>query len=335
MALDHNSIDALIVGAGMAGLMAARTLKQMGIRFLIVDKDQGVGGRLATGRIGAGLGDLSTQFFTVRTPEFQIMVDQWIAEDLVYPWSSDWSDGSLTAPTPADHPRYAARGGMNALALHLAQGLQVRSNTHLVSVHATEHGWLARDKTGESYTSRALILTPPVPESLDLLNAGQVPLAPNDRNALERIAYAPCIAGLLWVDGAVRLPEPGAVQHPEGPVRWISDNRRKGISPDAAVITLQAGPELSRQLWDATDTEVLVPFEHALQPFIDSTAEIVESRVWRWRYAVSTTLHPERHLMAAGLAPLVFSGDAFRWPHVEGAALSGIAAANAVIRSLS
>jgi len=334
-ALDNNSIDVLIVGSGMAGLMAARTLKQKGFRFVIVDKSPGVGGRLATGRIGPGLGDLGAQFFTARTPEFQILVDQWLAEDLIYPWSSGWSDASIATAPPAGHPRYAARGGMNALAQHLAQGLQFHANAHMISVRATEHSWLIQDKAAESFSCRALILTPPVPQSLELLDAGQVPLAPNDRKALERIAYAPCLAGLLWVKGTVRLPAPGAVQQPQAHVSWISDNRRKGISPDATVITLHAGRELSRQLWNATDTEVLTTLQHALRPFLDSTAVIAQSQIWRWRYALPTTLHPERYLLAAGLGPLAFAGDAFRWPFVEGAALSGIAAANAIIRSLS
>jgi renalase len=318
----------------MAGLMAARTLDQNRIEYLIVDKRPSVGGRLTTMRLGPGLGDVGAQFFTVRTPEFQVLVDQWMEEDLVYQWSGGWSDGSLGAAAPAGHPRYAVRDGMHALAERLAQGLSVRTISPLVSVRAVGPGWLAQDRDGKGYTARALILTPPVPDSLRLLDAGKVQLAPDDREALERLSYAPCLAALLWVTGAVRLPEPGAIQQPGAPVSWISDNQRKGISADAAVITLHAGPELSRLLWDATDAEASAELQKALQPYLDSTSKIVESRICRWRHAVPTTLHPERYLTAAGLAPLVFAGDAFRWPRVEGAALSGIAAANALIRSL-
>jgi len=332
--LGGNSIDVLIVGSGMAGLMAARTLSQNGIESLIVDKKTSVGGRLSTMRLGPGLGDVGAQFFTVRTPVFQVLVDQWIAEGLVYKWSDGWSDSSLGTAAPAGHPRYAVRDGMHALAARLAQDVSIRTIVPLVSIRTVGQNWTAQDNDGLEYTSHAVILTPPVPESLRLLDAGQVQLAPSDREALERLTYVPCIAGLLRVIGSVHLPEPGAIQQPNAPVSWISDNQRKGISADAAVITLHASPELSRQLWDATDAEAVAELQKALQPHLDSTSKIVESIIYRWQHAVPTTLHPERYLKAVGLAPLIFAGDAFRWPRVEGAALSGIAAANALIRSL-
>jgi renalase len=334
MAFGGNAADVLIVGSGMAGLMAARTLSQNGIQSLIVDKKASVGGRLSTIRLGSGLGDVGAQFFTARTPEFQVIVDQWMNEDLVYKWSEGWSDGSLGTAAPAGHPRYAVRGGMHALAARLAQDIAVRTSAPLISIRTAGRNWIARASDGAEYTSRAIILTPSVPESLRLLDAGHVQLAPGDRQALDRLTYAPCLVGLLRATGAVRLPEPGAIQQPDAPVSWISDNQRKGISAGAAVITLHASPELSRQLWDATDAEAVAELQKALQPYLDSTTRIVESRIYRWQHAVPTTLHPERYLLAAGLAPLVFAGDAFRWPRVEGAALSGIAAANALMRSL-
>ena len=47
MTISHHA-DCLIVGAGIAGLVAARTLQNRGVRALVLDKGRGVGGRLAT-----------------------------------------------------------------------------------------------------------------------------------------------------------------------------------------------------------------------------------------------------------------------------------------------
>jgi renalase len=53
--------DVLIVGAGIAGLAAATDLHAAGRTVLVVDKGRGVGGRLASRRIGAATFDHGAQ----------------------------------------------------------------------------------------------------------------------------------------------------------------------------------------------------------------------------------------------------------------------------------
>ncbi len=323
--------DILIIGAGIAGLMAANVLKKNGRETLLLDKGRSVGGRLATRRIGPGRADHGAQFFTVRTPDFEIWVEQWRRTGLVYRWATGWSDGSLSAANPDGYPRYAVNGGMNTLAQHLAGGLNVRLNAQITAIQPTAAGWLATAESGETYASRAIILTPPVPQSLAMLNQGQTPLAELDQTGLMRISYAPCITGLFWVEGPVNLPEPGAVQRPQEPISWIANNQRKGISPEATLLTVQAGPEYSRQLWDLPPNEALQAITAGLSPFLTASTQIVEAQLKQWRYALPVTLHPDRCLAAANLPPLVFAGDAFGEPRIEGAALSGMAAANKLL----
>jgi cation diffusion facilitator CzcD-associated flavoprotein CzcO len=73
------TVDVLVVGAGLAGLLAANQLQAAGHTVLVVEKGRGVGGRLATWRLGPGRGDYGAQFFTVREPQFQAIVDEWLA----------------------------------------------------------------------------------------------------------------------------------------------------------------------------------------------------------------------------------------------------------------
>jgi hypothetical protein len=323
--------DVLIVGAGLTGLLAGRVLQKQGRPVTLVDKGRAVGGRLATRRIGPGRADHGAQFFTVRSPEFRVWTEQWLAEGLIYQWSTGWGDGSLTtAANPGGYPRFAVHGGMNNLAKHLAMDLDIRVNVRIQEVTPVENGWQARSEDGQLYASQALLLTPPVPQSLALLDAGRTSLSPADRQALERIEYAPCLAGLFWVDGPVQLPEPGALQRPEAPISWIANNQQKGISPEATIVTVHAGPAHSRQFWDQPETLALSTLQSALQPFLAPTARIIEAQLKRWRYALPTTIHPAPCLLASGLAPLVFAGDAFGEPRIEGAALAGLAAAAAI-----
>jgi renalase len=328
--------DVLIVGAGIAGLIAAHTLARQKIQSIVVEKNDIAGGRLATRQIGPGMADCGAQFFTVRTREFQEWLERWIAAGLVYPWSKGWSDGSLGSTPEDGHSRYAVRGGMIALVDHLTHGIELCLKTRIVHLAPVGQGWQAQDDSGIVYSARALLLTPPVPLSLDLLDSAEIELPHDDRAALEWIEYASNLTGLFWLDREIKLPHPGAIQRPNALLTWIADNHRKGISPNATIVTVQAGPEYSRQLWSLPDWEVLVALESGLRLFKEFDTQIIEARLERWRYALPTNLHSDRYLLAGGrLSPLAFAGDAFGRPRVEGAAVSGMAASRALARKLS
>jgi predicted NAD/FAD-dependent oxidoreductase len=324
--------DVLIVGAGLAGLNAARVLQSEGVSAVVVDKGRSVGGRMATRRIGGGLADHGAQFFTVRDPEFKMMLDEWLADGLAFEWSRGWSDGSL-AETRDGHPRYAIRGGMNALAKQLAAGLDVRVNFKVESAAHVDDGWRVTAEGGGMAYARAVLLTPPVPQSLALIDSGRVALSDENRRALEAIRYEPCIAAMIVIDGDVRLPAPGAIQRPHAPIYWIGDNRRKGIS-DVLVLTAQASAAYSQQLWERTDEEIASALRVDMLPIIGEQSQIVEMEIKRWRYAQVVSTYGDRFLMADGQPNLVFAGDAFGGPRVEGAVLSGLAAGRALAAAL-
>ncbi len=88
--------DVLIVGAGLAGLMAANALQNQGRQVTVVDKGRSVGGRLATRRMGPGRADYGAQFFTVRTETFQSWVDRWVPASLVRWLPAPWGCAGWT-----------------------------------------------------------------------------------------------------------------------------------------------------------------------------------------------------------------------------------------------
>ncbi len=333
--MEAKKVEILIVGAGMAGLTAACALRNAGHDVLVVDKGRSVGGRLATRRVGAGVADHGAQYFTARSQAFEQQIDRWIDEGIAFLWAMGFSTGSLTPNEAIGHPRYAIHGGMNRLAKHIAEGINVELDVQIKSVQKDGDQWLLEAQSGETYATGALIMTPPVPQSLALLDAGHVHLEADDRAALDKISYSPCIAAMFRFEGDLTIPSPGAVQRPANTIPWIADNQQKGISPDEKVVTLHADPDYSRRYWDAPEVEILETMRGYLQPYMRPETRLVEAQIKRWRYSFPETLYQEPTLLAMVHPILAFAGDAFGGPRVEGAYLSGLATAQAIHGALT
>src|SRR5690606_32187351 len=61
-------LDAIVVGAGLSGLVCARRLVDGGARVVVLEARERVGGRLCGGRVGDTLVDLGGQWMTPGQP---------------------------------------------------------------------------------------------------------------------------------------------------------------------------------------------------------------------------------------------------------------------------
>jgi renalase len=325
--------DVIVIGAGVSGLLAAETLRDRGLRVVVLDKGRGVGGRLATRRTHPDVFDHGAQFFTARDPQFRLRVEAWQAAGIVRPWATGFplADGTFKRD---GETRFCGVSGMTAIPKHLAHGLDVRVNAKVTRVQAGRDGWVVTTEAGEHFSGRALLLTPPVPQSLQLLAAGDVPLPEQTRVELGQIKYAPCLAVLARLSEASLIPEPGGLWFAGEPISWMADNQRKGVSPGpGAAMTIHAGPQFSQAHWATPEAEVTAALLAVAAPWLGSAP--VQTQLHRWRYSLPLRVHPERCVVLREPAPLVFAGDAFGGPRVEGAALSGLAAGAALAELLS
>lgn len=324
-----------IIGAGLSGLTAAHHLlaastDERPIDVLIVDKGRGVGGRLATRRIGDGTLDHGAQFFTVRTEAFGQSVERWMADGVVSEWCRGFSEND-------GYPRYRVEGGMNALAKHLAADLDVVTRQRANAIIPGPDQWAITYEaaTREPDEVDAVIATPPVPQTIELLRSGATVLAPEMTETLNAMTYHKVVGILAVLDRSPELPDPGALQRPDHPTfTFVADNQAKGIS-NVPAMTFHLGHGLSEKLFDASDDEVLAAVDGELQATI-GPASIVEIQVKRWRYAGPVSPYPEPTLTVASKpGPLILAGDGFGTSKVEGAFTSGLAAAEQILAGLS
>ncbi|MCA1781698.1 MAG: NAD(P)/FAD-dependent oxidoreductase [Dermatophilaceae bacterium] len=309
----------VVIGAGMAGLTAARLIADAGHVVSVLDKGRRAGGRLATRQLtGGGFADYGAQFFTARSEAFSRVVAQWVESGAVRQWCRGFSrdDG---------HPRYVAADGMGQLAARMAVGLDVRQSVHVDAVRQVAGRWAvswpatARASAGV-LEADVVVLTPPAPQSAVLV-AGQA--------TIPQVAYEPTISLLVALGDPPSVPSPGGIQLRDDPTwSWIGDNMAKGVSRLPAV-TLHTSSEVATARWEQDDDGLTIDLLHAASPWLGG-AEILGASLQRWRYATLVHPHPEPCVVRAG-GGLVFAGDGYGGARVEGAFLSGRAAAEALL----
>jgi predicted NAD/FAD-dependent oxidoreductase len=327
-----------IVGAGLTGLVAARLLQERGVEVVVLDRDPHPGGRLATGRLGGATVDYGAQFFTVRSDAFRAAVDAWRQVCPVTVWchgflqADDVRDGPESAREAVDgYPRYAVGGGMGTLAAQLARGVDVRGGVMVSAVRRSGRGWRVEigGAAGGGIEAAAVIVTPPVPQSVALLAAGGAALGPALAGELGAIRYDPCIALLAALDRPPAVPAPGGAQFARGAVSWLADNVAKGASA-APAVTVHASAEWSLAHEAEDDAAAVMALLDETAGWL-GTAEPLEVAVRRWPDAKPREPHPRRCVLAVDDPALVLAGDGFGESRVEGATLSGLSAAEALL----
>lgn len=309
----------MIIGAGMSGLIAGHILQERGFRVTVLDKGRGVGGRMATRRIDDAVFDHGAQFLTARSEWFNSIVDQWIKEGVVAPWFATHDGGP--------HIRYRGVPSMNALAKHLARGLDVRTSTTVVSIDRLEASMHIRLEDGQSLTSDACILTAPVPQALALVKNIKLDIHPDELASLSRLEYDPCFAVMCRLATSSSLRAAGPFR-PAGSscIALMADNSAKGVS-SVPSLTIHSTPDFARAHIEEPDEAHRVLIQEALR-YID--AEIISSVIHRWRYAQPSTQYQAPYCVLNAEPLLILAGDAFGGARIEGAALSGFAAARRV-----
>jgi hypothetical protein len=322
------STDVLIIGAGISGLLCATELKKAGKSVRLLDKGRGPGGRMATRRMGGGRLDHGAQFFTVRDPRLQAYVDDWLAAGEIKQWFRHLPEDT----NPDGYPRYCGINGMTDVPKYLAADLEIHYSEQVSELSRDVDLWIARTQSGNTFTARHLVITAPLPQALNLLDMTGLNYAGAHGAALRKVRYEKGLATLALLDGPSGIPEPGGMKLHQAPITWIGDNQQKGISPDVSAITIHADSDFAEKYWDSPN-EIRGPLMlKAAKPYLK--ANVVEYNCHRWGYTLPINPWPEPVFSNPGLK-LTLAGDAFGGPRIEGAALSGIEAAAAILGPLS
>jgi predicted NAD/FAD-dependent oxidoreductase len=322
MAGERKQVETLIIGGGLTGLLVARQLEDAGRDVLVVDKGRGFGGRMAARDFAGARFEHGAHFLEARSSRFQNSIDAWVEAGVVEEW---YVPG---AEAPGVSLRYRGKPDLNALARHLAGGIEVRRGTRVAGVSRKSGLWEVALGEGESILAQHVLMTCPVPQSLDLLAAGAVRLSRSDEQKLRAITYERCFTVMAVLGGPSALKAPGILVPGDSDLDRICDHHVQGRSARPAV-TIQAGHDFSLAHWECDRAEVARKILSMAERWLNS--EVVDHQIHGWRYC-----RPLAGLLVGSMGlenhpGLFLAGDAFGGSDLEGAALSAFSAAAKIL----
>ncbi|WP_017651416.1 NAD(P)/FAD-dependent oxidoreductase [Fortiea contorta] len=337
--------DVVVIGAGMAGLVCAQQLTQAGYGVRVVEKSRGLGGRVATRRLQGTCADHGTCYLK---PEGELLgrfVELLGDRQILKVWTDKvdqlTANGTIER-SPSLSPRYVAPEGMSAIAKFLAQGLDILLNQRVVAITATpENSWrLTLESSDEEITAQALVVAIPAPQAFMLLAPlGESLLDAEFIRCLGSVEFSPCISAIAgYPPTSSPLPQWLALtftDHTE--IAWIGFDSSKRLHPQQPHFVLQSNANFAKLHLETEDLQPVGQYlwQRAAQtlslPWLDSPNWL---QVHRWRYAFPTIPWNETVLAAKTPLPLVCCGDWCGGNLVEGAMVSGLAAATAINQQL-
>jgi len=311
-----------IVGAGIAALGAARTLRAKGYETVLFEKSRGPGGRCATRRKDGFFWDSGATTIMPRGKTLErVMLEELSTEGLVEVQKPVYTHTNLRA-TPGDPNRGGRRfvyaNGINELPKRLAEGLDVRTQATIERIEREGDRYRLADETFD-----AVILTPPTPQtSLLLWSLGE-------QRPLANVRYRACISVMLGYDHCLPETPYFALLDPEQrhPLTWLSIESAKDSSRKPSIVA-QLSREASVREYERTDEELVqMVSTYIVRLFGEQCLQPTASDVMRWKYSQPESYSDVETANPAG-STLLIAGDSLLGGRVEDAYEVGVRVAN-------
>ena len=245
-----------VIGAGIAGLVCARILREHGLEVIVYDKGRHVGGRLASRDRDADRFDYGAQYFTARDPIFKKQVDHWLQAGIVAEWVGNFArlKHGIVEVENVSSPRYVGVPNMRAVAENLVRKTEVRTAHRIDEAGRLNGKWFIAGAKGfettwdrfAAYDYDYLVLNMPPSQAAELV--------PSDQ--LNAVKLEPCWTVMLTFSQRLDVPYDAAYVH-GGPLSWVALDSSKPGRPDGDRWVLQAAADWSLQNIDM-DAEAVV-----------------------------------------------------------------------------
>ena len=274
-----------VVGAGIAGLACAQELLRADAHVTVFERARGIGGRIATRRVGDLAFDHGAQFATARSRGFLRYAQAAVRAGTLDAWRPRLMEDARTWPAPIDD-WWIGTPGMGALVRPLARNLEIQTGVSVHELLPGQRGWELQTDSGRPHqVFRAVAIAVPAPQAATLLG-------PHGRafRQIAEVRMAPCWTGLYAFDGALDLGAE-ARRWTRGPVAWAGcDSSKPGrfARPQCWVVHASSGWSREHLELDADEASRLL-----LHAFAEAVGRAlpppVHASAHRWRHALVET----------------------------------------------
>lgn len=323
------SLKIAVIGAGLAGISAARSLTTAGHTVVLFDKSRGSGGRLSSKRTEFGNFDMGAQYFTARDHSFRQELKAWLDARYVEEWTPRLYqyDQSGLRRSPDEQQRFVGYPRMTAWSRALLDGLELVSNTRIETLQVQDDGqWLLLDDQQQAHGPFArVIVATPAPQAVPLLKpASQLAHAASQVEMLAGWTLA------LSFSEPLNTPVDACFVR-EGPIDWISRNSSKPGREETDTWVIQSTPAWAQMNIETDKVDVTNGLLTAFAEVLGIELPDAEfTHIHRWLYA-----RPGQHCAWGALAApelgLYACGDWCLGGRVENAWLSGQQAAKTLL----
>eukprot|EP01122_Echinamoeba_exundans_P012910 TRINITY_DN553_c0_g1_i1.p1 TRINITY_DN553_c0_g1~~TRINITY_DN553_c0_g1_i1.p1 ORF type:complete len:344 (-),score=24.23 TRINITY_DN553_c0_g1_i1:291-1322(-) len=334
-----------IIGAGISGLAAARSLTQSGIPVTVFEKSRGAGGRAATRRVEIDGSqykfDHGAQYFTVRSQQLLAEVEKMKLAGLCAEWTADIRviDGEVlhSRKDSASPTRYVGVPGMSSIGRYLSEPLSghIVFNTRIERAEQQSGRWQLKVDDGQIWSSTFthLLVTAPAEQASAIVPTASQYLL----NQVKQRSLAPCWAVMIGFSKRQDIEFDAAFVNNHPSISWISrDSSKPGRSSGSECWVVHASKDFSKQFLEEKPESIAETILHSFLALPISSHRLDRPSTCvahRWRYSIPESEADDVSFWDPAMK-LGYAGDWTSGSRVEGAFLSGIAMADNIRQDL-
>lgn len=350
--------DVAVIGAGIAGLTAARQLHRAGYRVLVLEKSRGLGGRLATRRVEGQPIDHGCRFINPFRDDPSGIIPALLAANILQSWHPTIfeldASGNLHLQRQAD-TYYVAPAGMTGIAKFLGAALTIHRQRRVTQLNYKDDGWQVQAETPqgmvESVDSKVVVAAIPAPQLLPLVSQVEPKFDVTELvHQLNAVKFDPVITVMAEYGGAAEglenstlpaptdLADPGWMVFGRGHevIRWAGLDSSKRPVPAKPIVVIHSTPAFAKSYLQAEDLSLagralIAAAAPALGDWVHPPTWIQTHR-WRYGFLEQALRHQNGTLTA--LPDFVACGDWCIGSNIEAAFHSGQKAANEIMQRL-
>lgn len=318
-------MNVAVVGAGVSGLAAARTLERAGLRPIIFESSPVVGGRCATQEISPYKFDSGATSIAPRGRSLETVILEELPQDGLRQverpiWTMEFGRISPGDAAKMAITRYVYEQGINHLPVMLSEGLDVRCGVKVGALAKDGEGYLVNEQPFD-----AVILAAPAPENAPLLEMV------DESWRVGGVRYRPCLSVLLGYEIDFDAPYHALIDPEQrNPVIWISAESVKspGRAPKGhSAFVVQMGARFSAEHFQDSDYEIAREAKIMMERLYgEMFGKPAVAQVRRWRNSQPEMATSFENANRNG-SNLILAGDGLAGPRVELAYEVGVRAA--------